>query len=50
MLKNEAEVELQMVKITNMEARQRKLKRDIGRLRRAESRKRTFEITRTWPP
>ena len=50
MLKNEAEVELQMVKITRMEAKQRNLKEDIVRLKGVESRKRTFEITRTWPP
>ena len=50
MLKNATEVELQMVKITNMEARQRKLKGDIGRLKGVESRKRTFKVTRTWPP
>ena len=50
LLKNEAEVELQMVKITRMEAKQRNLKEDIVRLKGVESRKRTFEITRTWPP
>ena len=50
MLKNVAEVELQLVKITRMEARQRRLKGDIGRLKGAESIKRTLKVTRTWPP
>ena len=51
LLKNEAEVRMQMAKISQVEGRQMRLKGDIVRLNGAEnSRKGTFRVTGTWPP
>ena len=50
MLKNMAEVGLQMVQIRKMEERQKRLKQVIVSLREDESRKRTLRTSRTWPP
>ena len=49
-LKKEAEVRLQMVEISQVGARQLRLKGDIVRLKGAERRKRNLKVTRTWPP
>ena len=50
LMKKEAEVRLQMVEISRVDARQLRLKGDIVRLKGAESRERTFKVTGTWPP
>lgn len=49
-MKKEAEVRLQMVEISQVGARQLRLKGDIVRLKGAERRKRNLKVTRTWPP